>query len=80
MILAIIAEVELESFDNGVNKRTKRESRVKDDARLRASGEGVVVTLSMVSEIGPCLFRMDQEQTRRSSVLSVLSLRKLWDS
>lgn len=40
---------------------------------LRTSGEGVMVTLSTVSEMGPYLFR----PMRRSSVLSALSLRRL---
>ena len=46
--------------------------------RLRARGEGVMVALSMVSEMGPDVRRVDLVPMRRSSVLSALSLRKLW--
>ena len=45
--------------------------------RLRARGEGVIVEVLMVSEIGPVLLRVDLVPMRRSSVLSLLSLRKL---
>lgn len=48
--------------------------------RLRARGEGVMVEASMVSEMGPVLLRVDLVPMRRSSVLSLLSLRKLWVS
>ena len=45
--------------------------------RLRARGEGVMVKVSMVSEMGPVIFRVDLVPMRRSSVLSLLSLREL---
>ena len=35
-----------------------------------------MIELSMVSEMGPVLFRVDLVPMRRSSVLSLLSLRK----
>ena len=45
--------------------------------RLRARGEGVTVEVSMVSEMGPVLLTVDLVPMRRSSVLSLLSLREL---
>ena len=45
--------------------------------RLRARGEGVLVEVSMVSEMGPVFLRVDLVPMRRSSVLSLLSLREL---
>lgn len=48
--------------------------------RLRARGEGVMVVSSMVRVMGPVLLRVDLVPIRRSSVLSQLSLRKLWVS
>ena len=39
--------------------------------RLHARGEGEMVELSMVSEMGPVLLRVDLD-LRRSSVLSLL--------
>ena len=50
-------------------------SRMKP--RFRARGEGVIVELSMVSEMGPVFWRVDFLPMRRSSVLSALSWRKL---
>ena len=47
--------------------------------RLRACGEGVMVVLSMVSEMSPVLRRVDLVPMR-NSVLSALSFRKLCDS
>ena len=48
--------------------------------RLRARGEGVMVEVPMVSEMGQVLLRVDLVPMRRSSVLSLLSWRKLWVS
>ena len=48
--------------------------------RLRARGEGVMVEVPMVSEMDPVLLRVDLVPMRRSSVLSLLSWRKLWVS
>ena len=48
--------------------------------RLRARGEGVMVEVPMVSEMGPVLLRVDLVPMRRSSVFSLLSWRKLWAS
>ena len=48
--------------------------------RLRTRGEGVMVEVSTVSEMGPVLLRVDLVPMRRSSVLSLFSLRKLWVS
>ena len=48
--------------------------------RLRARGEGVMIEESMVSETGTVLLRVDLVPIRMSSVLSLLSLRKLWVS
>ena len=45
--------------------------------RLRTRVEGVMVEESMVSEMGPVLLRVDLVPMRRSSVLSLFSLRKL---
>ena len=45
--------------------------------RLRARGE---IELSMVSEMGLVLLRVDLVPMRSSSVLSLLNLRKFWDS
>ena len=45
--------------------------------RLRTRGEGVMVDVSMLSEMGPVLLRVDLVPMRSSSVLSLLSLRKL---
>ena len=44
--------------------------------RLRARGEGEMIELSMVSEKGPIFLRVDLVPMRRSSVLSLLSLRR----
>ena len=44
--------------------------------RLRAMGEEEMIELSMVSKMGPVLLRVDLVPMRRSSVLSLLSLRK----
>ena len=48
--------------------------------RLRARGDGVMVASSIVMEMGPDLLSVDLVPMRRSSVLSLLSLRKLWVS
>ena len=48
--------------------------------RLRARGDGEMIELSMLSEMGPVLFRVDLVPMRKSSVLSLLSLRNFWDS
>ena len=48
--------------------------------RLHARGEGVMVEVPMVSEMGPVLLRVDLVPMRRSSVFSLLSWRKLWAS
>ena len=40
--------------------------------RLRARGEGVMVEVPMVSEMGPVLLRVDLVPMRRSSVFSLL--------
>ena len=45
--------------------------------RLRTRVEGVMVEESMGSEMGPVLLRVDLVPMRRSSVLSLFSLRKL---
>ena len=45
--------------------------------RLRTRGEGVMVDESMVRDTGPALLSMDLVPMRRSSVLLLLSLRKL---
>lgn len=44
---------------------------------MGARGEEVLVVLSMVSEMGPVFLRVDLVPMRRSSALSLLSLRKL---
>lgn len=43
-------------------------------------GGGLIDLSQMVSEMGPVLQRVGLVQMRRSSVLSLLSLRKLWVS
>ena len=48
--------------------------------RFRARGEGVMVEVSTVNEVGPVFLRVDLVPMRRSSVLSLLSLRELWVS
>lgn len=45
--------------------------------RLHARGEGVSIEVSMESEMGPVLLRVDLRPMKRSSVSSLLSLRKL---
>ena len=60
----------------GSNERVG--SRMKP--RLRARGEGVMVVSSMVSVMGPVLLSVDLVPMRMTSVLSLLSLRKLWVS
>ena len=54
------------------------ESRITP--RLRARADREMIELSMVSEMGQVLFRVDLVPMRRSFTLSLLSLRKFWDS
>lgn len=70
-----VAEVKVGGFDEGVNIRSKGKGGMMP--WLCVKGEGVMVRLSMVSEMGPYLFRIGVVPMRRSLVLSTMSLRKL---
>ena len=70
-----VAEMEIGSLDCGVHMGIKGEGGVQDKD-LSLPPEGEMVELSMVSEMGPVLLRVDLVPMRRCSVLSLLSLRK----
>ena len=72
-----VAEVEVGGLDNELTWKSKERVESRITPWLHARGEG---ELSMVIEIGPVLHRVDSVPMRRSSVLSLLSLRKFWDS
>lgn len=73
------AEVKV-GLDEGPNMEDKEGGGVQDKAEISHWGEFVMVEELMVSVMGLVLLRVDLVPMTRSSVLSLLSLRKWWVS